>query len=129
MPAPSRLQDLMLLLRFGISGAVNSLLYGVLSVALTSLTGLSVLLVHMVAFIFCVPVSYALQRGFTFRHESAVRQSAPKYLLLMLILFLTGFVPIETARALEWSRLFGIAMAVAMIPLVSFIAMRLWIFR
>ncbi|MEP5661519.1 MAG: GtrA family protein [Hyphomicrobiales bacterium] len=117
------------LFRFGIAGVMNSLLYGLFSLTLTNLGDYSAIAIHAIAFSMCVPISYFLQRDFTFRHSGAHRQSAIRFLALMTVLFLVGLFTVEVANWLDLTRYAGIAMVILIIPLTSFFAMRFWIFR
>jgi putative flippase GtrA len=117
------------LLRFSISGALNSALYGLFSVAFTGLTDWSVTAVHALAFFLCVPVSYLLQRDFTFRYHGPSGQSAFRFFMLMALLFAVGLVTVALVQWLDRSRYIGIVLAILVIPFTSFIAMRYWIFR
>lgn len=117
------------LIRFGISGGTTTLLYGLLSWSMLAATSLPFLIVHTISYALCIPVSYLLQRNFTFQHKGTHKVSIPRFATLNLIAFL-----VSTFAAGIASFVFGtpdwIAVLIVMItvPIASFIAMWLWVF-
>ncbi len=117
------------LFRFAVSGGLSTLLYGVFSIFLTYFTTWSVNGVHALSFLLCVPVSYLLQRSFTFRFDGTYTKSLIRFFMLMLTTFAISVVAVNVVDGLGYHRLVGVISVMVVVPITSYLAMQHWIFR
>ena len=117
------------LVRFGSVGLLCNLLYSGLIILLLRFTNLIVQFSHIIAFISIVPISYYLQRSFTFRYAGSDRQSLPRFAAASLSAWLVSTAAVVVAK--DWYDLSNfaiIAIVIVIVPGMSFVAMLLWVF-
>lgn len=126
----SKIYDLRFeLLRFAISGGISTLLYGVLAFALEKITELSPLSIHFIAFFLCLPVSYMLQRVFTFSFKGSVSRSAFKFVVLSALSMVVGAGIVALVSFLGYAPYWGTLAVMVAIPSTSYITMKIWVYR
>lgn len=115
--------------RFGVSGGLSTLAYGAIAIALTYWTAWTPLEVHLTAYAACIPVSYTLQRNFTFRHRGRRRESFPKFIVALILTFLVGTLLVKAVEILGWRQYIGTVCVMVAAPITGYLAMRWWAFR
>jgi putative flippase GtrA len=84
---------------------------------------------HVLSFSAAVPVSYLLQKKFTFRHTGQHRYSLPRFIIANGAAFLASGLTVGLAKDLFGLREVAvIAIVLVIIPTVSFLMMAFWIF-
>ncbi|MEK7989611.1 MAG: GtrA family protein [Thiotrichaceae bacterium] len=117
------------LLRFALSGGLSTLLYGVFSTAFALFTSYSILVSHTASFFLCIPISYLLQRNFTFRHQGRHSESLPKYFItLILTYFISSIVVWLLVDVFEMSHHIATMSAMITVPMISYLSLYLWVF-
>ncbi len=115
-------------LRFLISGGASTLAYGVLSVLLTYFEIAKPFTAHLIAYLACIPLSYVLQRVFTFGYQGAVASSFTRFAVLNGACFAAASLVVAAFAALAYPPLLGTLAVMCVIPVVGYLSMRLWVF-
>ena len=118
------------LIRFAISGGLSTILYGVFAVLFGFLTSFSAMTSHIVAYILCVPVSYLLQRNFTFKHKGNHKIAVPKFITAFIAAFAISTITVEIlVNNLGFAKEIGTISVMIIVPIVSYLTMQLWVFK
>lgn len=117
------------LLRFGLAGALATLLYFVLVSVLVVLVGLQPVAASVWAYLLAMVFSYAAQSRFTFR----VRTDGTSQVIRFVVTSLAGLgisygAMWLTEHALEIPYVFGAAAVCVLIPLTNFFVFKHWVF-
>lgn len=119
----------MILLRFGISGAVSTLAYFLLANLLMLSTGMPDTVCSLVAYLFSLIMSYGLQSRFTFLVTTDSRNQVIRFVITatMGLTIATGLVYVCN-ELLDWPSMIATALVCILIPVANFIAFRWWVF-
>ena len=117
------------LCRFGISGALATLFYGTIAYILTLLTAFNFMSIHVVACVVSIPLSYLLQKIFTFRSALSHQQTFPRFMITAVVAFAlsTGLAHWVT-KILEYPDCAGFLSVMIIVPIISFTLMQFWVF-
>jgi putative flippase GtrA len=116
------------LLRFGVSGFASTIMYLSLVVVLLKVFWAPLWVHHSLAFLVCVPLSYWLQKTFTFRARSDVGSARRRFLVQAALAYCASTGVVKLAEYGFLSQSIAIAAVCVTIPAVSFIVMQLWVF-
>jgi putative flippase GtrA len=118
------------MVRFGLVGVLTNVVYfGALGV-LTFTTALPLWLAGGLSYALSMVVNYLVQRRATFRSERAHVKAGPRYLVVQLIgLCLNSLLLDVLVTRLGVHLLAGLAVALAVVMLWSYLAQKLWVFR
>lgn len=117
------------LLRFGLSGGLATLAYGTIALIASYATLWQPMTVHFVAYGLCLPISYLLQRNFTFRFTGKHSVSMPRFFVAMVATFLCSSLAVQKVQDMGYPDIYGTLSVMVVIPLISFIVMQLWVFQ
>lgn len=73
--------------------------------------------------------SFLGQSRFTFQMERTTRRHVVRYCLLSLVGLLVSYMAVWAAQAADAPPLLGTIATAILIPILSFIVMKLWVFR
>ncbi len=117
------------LFRFAIAGGLSTLLYMIFAFTLGAVFSMKFIYIHVAAFALAVPFSYFLQSGFTFQYKGSHKKSSWRFLMTTLTAFivttLVSFVLVDIWGMPQW---IGIVTVAFIVPIISFISMRYWVF-
>ncbi len=117
------------LVRFGISGVLSTLFYGFLAFVLGVLSVSPILLVHCIAFMLSIPVSYMLQRYFTFRFTEEDNLVFVRFSFVAAVSFvISTFIVHVLANKLDMPSYIVVLTVMGLVPIISFLAMQFWVF-
>jgi putative flippase GtrA len=117
------------ILRFGAVGSLCTFVYLGVVLTLARMTPLPPLANHVLAFGALVPVSYFLQKGFTFRYAGPHRYSLPRFVVANSLAFLASTAGVAIAKQqFGLGEIGTIGIVVVIIPIMSFLTMMLWVF-
>lgn len=116
------------LLRFGFSGGIGTLLYGLLAISMSYLSQLDAMAVHVLAYALCVPVSYLLQRNFTFRYEGQHRVAILKFITAAVLAFCVSTLLVQLIKDSGYPEYLGTLIVMVIVPVSSYLTMQLWVF-
>ncbi|WP_162314773.1 GtrA family protein [Pseudoxanthomonas yeongjuensis] len=118
------------LVRFGIAGLISSLSYALFTWTLVYAFRMSPVVSSAIGYALAIPLSFLLQRSFSFRSEGSKRRQAPRFMLVHGFNILVSIAVMDLlVSALGMDYRIGIAITMLLIPLLSFLAMNLWVFR
>jgi putative flippase GtrA len=117
-----------LLSRFGIVGVLATLTYLIMSNVLM-LTGVVPTLASITGYLAGMIVSFLGQSKFTFRIGRARRHHLVRFCLLSLIGLFLSYLTVAAASAASVPPVLGTIATAVLVPIVSFVAMKLWVFR
>jgi len=122
--------ELRRLIRFGGIGVVSLLVYSSLFALLAETTRLGAVLISMVAYATSMVLSFIGHRYFTFRATGNIRAQIFKFTALHCLCFLTT-VAITTLviDILRWPYVVAILLVDVIVPLITFVALKLVVFR
>lgn len=115
-------------LRFLISGGASTLAYGALSLLLTFTDLASAFTAHVIAYLTCIPLSYVLQRMFTFGYQGSVAGSFTRFAVVNGSCFVAASLVVASFTSLGFAPLVGTLAVMVVIPVVGYLSMRLWVF-
>ena len=117
-------------LRFGAVGLAATLLHVVLVLALVEGPDLPVLLANGLAFCAALALSYLGNHGWTFRANGGHQRHAPRFLAVALAgLVLNQAIMAASVDGFGLDYRLGLALVVTLVPLLSFLANRTWVFQ
>lgn len=118
------------LVRFGIAGLISSFSYALFTWILVYAFRMSPVASSAMGYVLAIPLSFLLQRSFSFRSEGSKRKQAPRFVLVHSFNILVSIAVMHfLVSALGMDYRIGIAITMLLIPLLSFLAMNLWVFR
>lgn len=115
-------------IRFGISGGLSTLCYGIFTLLLTYITPWSPFLLHTVAYLLSIPISYLMQRDFSFRDRGSKLKSFKKFVIAIFFTFLLSSILIFITASIGAPPWAGTVLVMVVVPLVSYMIMKHWIF-
>lgn len=115
-------------LRFLISGGASTLAYGALSLLLTFSNLAGAFSAHVIAYLACIPLSYCLQRVFTFGYQGAVAASFTRFAVVNGACFAAASLVVALFTAAGFAAWVGTLAVMVVIPVVGYLSMRLWVF-
>ena len=116
------------LVRFGISGSINTVVY-VLSGKAMILAGLNPHATGALALVLAMCTGFLLHRGFSFRSSNVARHDAKRFLCLGAVnaSISTFGLPALMAGG-KLSPLMSLVLLGCLLPLTNFVAMKFWVF-
>jgi putative flippase GtrA len=116
--------------KYATVGAIATLIYMGILVALVEILQLDPVLSSVIAFIFILIGSYYANRSWTFRSNRTHGYTFPRYIMVSLsgLLLNTGLMFL-TVNILGWWYISGQMIALAAVPLSNFILNFYWSFR
>ena len=117
------------LFRFGLTGAVCSLLYAVLAHALIKVGGLDPILSSAVAYSLTIPVSFVGQKYFTFRTQGKLKSEFRGFIFTHGLGLLLATAIMAAIELTPFDPLFGILAVMISVPLLSFFLMNTYVFK
>ncbi len=119
----------LLLARFGTVGAAATLFYAVLVAIFGFTIGIAPLYAHGLAYLFAIPLSYIGQRKWAFRHKGSKRASFFRFLVAALSAFIISTALVMLILAAGYPAILGTLCTMVVVPSVSFVVMRFWVFK
>ena len=118
------------LTKFGITGIISTLVYVFLSYLFIWHVHFEPVVSNTIAYILAIPISFFGQKYFTFKSSGAVKTEAPRFIALQLTCLLASIIiTFFCGSVFKLHPAIGIALVVVIIPLISYSAMTLLIFR
>jgi putative flippase GtrA len=119
------------LIRYLVGGVAVSLGY---SLTIVALVDWAVLLgpeaASVLSLILWTIISYVIHREFTFRFDGTYRGSVARFILIFLLKLLASIAVIAViTRYYQSSYLIGVFLNWVAMPLISYVAMKLWVFQ
>jgi putative flippase GtrA len=118
------------LVRFSIVGLACSLSYAFFTWALVHVCSLAPVISSALGYVLAIPLSFLLQRTFSFRSKGSKRVQAPRFLLVHgfnILVSVAAMHVLVSALGLDYR--VGIIATMVLVPFLSFLAMNLWVFR
>lgn len=119
------------LLRFAVAGVGVSLGYTITVVLLVELRGWqSPAAANLLSFLLWTPISYFVHRDFTFRFGGRSRSAALKFFATFIAKLLASVIVVGLAtRAFGAHYIFGVLANWVVLPLISYLVLKVWVFR
>jgi putative flippase GtrA len=117
------------LLRFAVSGGIATVAYSVVAGVFAIGLIWPMWLAHSVAYAVCVPLSYRLQKSFTFQVEEAPQFTRSRFLFQSVLTYFLSTAIAYAADVWNLSRALTILLVCGALPGISYLALRLWVFR
>lgn len=117
------------LFRFGLTGAVCSLLYAVLAHSFIKIGGLDPVFSSTAAYGLTIPVSFIGQKYFTFRARGKLGSELQGFILLHAAGLMVATALMATVESTSYDPLFGILAVMIAVPLLSFLLMNTYVFK
>jgi putative flippase GtrA len=119
------------LIRYLVAGVAVSLGYSLTIVALVDWAALlGPEAANVVSLILWTIISYLVHREFTFRFDGAYRGTAARFIFIFVLKLLASIAVIAvTTRYYKSSYLIGVFLNWVVMPLISYVAMKLWVFQ
>ena len=116
--------------RFGLVGLAATAVHLGVVWALIGMTDLSTLIANTLAFLAAFGVSFAGHYFWTFSAPGKLRKAIMRFLLISLSGFAANSVLLAGLLKTEWFSAFtSAAFAIAVVPIITFLASRLWGFK
>ena len=116
-------------LRFGVVGVINTLAHVAVFAACIELARIEPVTANAIAFGVAVLVGYALNRGWTFAYH-AEHGRLWRYVVGALIgLGCNSAIMYVAVHRMQWSPYIGLAIALVVVPPLSFALNQFWVFR
>src|SRR5262249_26337035 len=117
------------LIRYFFAGVAISLGYTVTIIALVNWL-VSPEVANVVSLILWTIISYIVHREFTFRYDGAYFGSTARFIFIFVLKLLASVVVIAlVTRYYQSSYLIGVVLNWVVLPLISYVAMKLWVFE
>jgi putative flippase GtrA len=117
-------------IRYGIVGGLSSIFYGCCTWLLVQVSSLPPVVASVAGYLLAIPFSFFMQRKFAFRSGGPVRLEAPRFLLTHAINIIASICIMHvTVHVLQVDYRLGVVQTMVLIPLLSFLALNLWVFR
>ena len=118
------------LFRYGVVGVIASGTYAVATFSIISLSDIGDVIASVIGYLLAMPVSYVGQRYFTFRSQGAIKSEIPRFILVQgANLVLAATVMAVSVHWFDLGSIIGIICVIILIPLMTFIAMSIAVFR
>ena len=116
--------------RFAVVGAVATAVHAAVFALLIETTPIDPVAATVVAFVVAFAVGFALNRRWTFGSRADPLAQLPRYLVVQLAgLALNAAIMAFAVHAQRWSPYAGLALAIVLVPPVTFALARAWAFR
>jgi putative flippase GtrA len=118
-------------MRYLFAGIAVSLGYTLTIVALVDWSALlSPEAANIASLVLWTAISYIIHREFTFRFDGAYGDSTKRFIFIFILKLLASVAMISVmTRHYQSSYLIGVFLNWVMLPLVSYVAMKLWVFQ
>ncbi len=125
-----KISDQFRLIRYFAAGVTVSLGYTITIVALVDWWGIiSAGSANVVSFTLWTVISYFVHREFTFRFDGSYGGSAARFIFIFIAKLLASIAVIAvTTKYYQISYLIGVLANWVVLPLISYLAMKLWVF-
>jgi putative flippase GtrA len=121
--------DRLRLVRYLVAGVAVSLGYTFTIVALVDWLTLSAELANAISLALWTIISYKVHREFTFRFDGAYVSSVARFISVFALKLLASIAVIAfVTRYSQKSYLIGVAVNWIVLPLISYVGMKLWVF-
>ena len=119
------------LIRYLVAGVAVSLGYSFTIVALVDwVTLLGPEAANVISLTLWTIISYVVHRGFTFRFDGAYSGSVARFIVIFVVKLLASVAVIAlVTRYYQSSYLIGVLLNWVVTPLISYVAMKLWVFQ
>ena len=117
------------LCRFGLTGAICSLLYAVWAHAFIQFAGLDSVLSSALAYGLTVPVSFIGQKYFTFKARGKLRSELAGFFFTHGLGLLLAIVIMAAMELTPFDPVIGILAVMIAVPLISFVLMNTYVFK
>ncbi|QUD88478.1 GtrA family protein [Phenylobacterium montanum] len=118
------------LARFGLIGAVSTLIYAGLSWTLTTYGHAEAVKASLIAYTVSGIFSYLAQRRFTFRSSTGHSRAAPRFIVVTVLgVVIATLAPLLLTDRLHQSPLLAIAITCGLVPLANYLALDRLVFR
>ncbi len=116
--------------RFGLVGLLSAGIFSTVTALMAGWGGFDPELSSATGYVVSIPLNFVGNRNFSFLSHNKMFGDLLRYAILHLVNILLTTITMGTAvNALHLNYGVGIAAAVALIPVVNFIAMNWWVFR
>jgi putative flippase GtrA len=118
------------LLRFAVTGSISGLGFAVVTLGLLHGFGLSPSVATVVGYLAVLPLSFLGHRRLTFRSAGRLTPEFRRFCLSFATGLLTSVMAMHVAT--DWLGLapvFGVGLAVLLVPIITFLIMNNWVFR
>jgi putative flippase GtrA len=118
------------LLRFAVTGAASGLAFGAVTLLALKLFTITETVAVMIGYLAVLPLSFVGHRRLTFRSGGHISPEFLRFCLSFVLGLLASVLAMHVAtRWLMLQPLYGIAGAILVVPVITFIVMNLWVFR
>ena len=116
--------------RFAVVGAVATTIHAAVFALLVETTPLDPVVATAIAFVVAFAAGFALNRTWTFGSRADPVAQLPRYLVVQLVgLALNAAIMAFAVHVQRWSPYAGLALAIVLVPPVTFALARGWAFR
>ena len=116
--------------RFAVVGAVATTIHAAVFALLIETTPVDPVAATAVAFVVAFVAGFLLNRNWTFASRADPLAQLPRYLVVQLVgLALNAGIMAFAVHAQRWSPYVGLALAIALVPPVTFALAKAWVFR
>jgi putative flippase GtrA len=116
--------------RFAVVGVIATATHTLVFSLAIELAGIEAVTANAAAFIVAMLVGYALNRHWTFAAHGAENARLWRYFLAALVgLGLNSAIMYVAVHAMHWSPYVGLALALVLVPPLSFALNQFWVFR
>jgi putative flippase GtrA len=116
-------------MRFGIVGGISGLIFAATTALLISEGRVDATLSSIIGYVVSMPVNFFANRSFSFRSQGNILSDAIRYTVLQVVNMAASAGAMQAAtNTLGLHYLFGIAGAIVLVPLTSFLLMEVWVF-
>ena len=117
-------------LRFAVVGAIATTIHAAVFALLVEATPIDPVVATAIAFVVAFAAGFALNRSWTFGSRADPIAQLPRYLVVQLVgLALNAAIMAFAVHVQRWSPYAGLALAIVLVPPVTFALARGWAFR
>jgi putative flippase GtrA len=116
-------------LRFGVVGVVATLVHTAVFAVGIELVRIEPVTANAIAFGVAVLVGYALNRGWTFAHQAEHGRLWRYFIGAVVGLACNSAIMYVAVHRMQWSPYIGLAIALVVVPPLSFALNQFWVFR
>ncbi len=118
------------ILRFAATGAVSSLVFGLVTLAALHGLSLSPLSATLTGYLAVLPLSFMGHRRLTFRSDGVLAPEFGRFCVSFIAGLLASLLAMHAVTAwMGLTPVYGIALAILVVPVISFVIMSVWVFR
>jgi putative flippase GtrA len=115
--------------RFSLVGVLATACYFIIGFILNVFVLDNPLLVHFISYGTCIPLSYYLQQGFTFKYNGDHKSALFKFILVNIAGLLIGAIIVSFIENLGYHSLWGTGIICVAIPVINYLMFDLWVFK